>query len=62
MKRYMVFAFNHYYPCGGMSDFIESYDTWKNAKDSIRRLKEAKIKKDVYEIYDTKHGNLVEIK
>lgn len=27
MKRYLVFAFDHYYPCGGWNDFVESFDT-----------------------------------
>ena len=26
MKRYLVFAFDDYYPCGGWEDFIKDFD------------------------------------
>lgn len=26
-KRYLLFGFDCYYPCGGMDDFIDSFDT-----------------------------------
>lgn len=35
MKRFLAFYGNHYYPIGGMSDFIGSFDTVKEAVDNI---------------------------
>lgn len=31
MKRFLVFAFDHYYPKGGMNDFKGSFDTKEEA-------------------------------
>lgn len=35
MKRYLLFAFNQYYPQGGMNDFDSEYDTKKELKMGI---------------------------
>lgn len=35
MKRYTVFYFNLYYPKGGMNDLIGSFDSVKEATDSL---------------------------
>lgn len=32
MKKYIVFAYGYYYPCGGMSDVIGSFDTLAEAE------------------------------
>ena len=31
MKRYALFAYDCYYPCGGMNDFKASFDTLEKA-------------------------------
>ncbi len=31
MKKYILFAYDHYYPCGGMNDFAGSFDTIESA-------------------------------
>lgn len=31
MKRFLLFAFEHYYPSGGLLDVVESYDTVEEA-------------------------------
>lgn len=34
-KKYWVFCFSDYYPMGGMSDFVSSFDTENEAKNFI---------------------------
>lgn len=31
MKRYLLFTFSNYYPCGGFEDYIASFDTIDDA-------------------------------
>lgn len=33
MKRYMVFAYEHYDPHGGLEDVASSYDTLEEARE-----------------------------
>lgn len=33
MKRYMLLGYDQYYPCGGMNDFIASFDTYGEAEE-----------------------------
>lgn len=35
MKRFMMFAYNDYYPAGGMNDFVLDFDWPKDAYDFI---------------------------
>ena len=51
MDRYMLFSFDTYYPSGGMSDFIGSYDTIEAAMNAEFR--------DNYHIYDTVTNKIV---
>ena len=47
MKKYMLFCFATYYPGGGMSDYVGSWDTLPEA------ITEAQKRRDDYrEIYD----------
>ncbi len=32
-KRFLLFTFAHYYPCGGMDDFAGSFDTREEAEE-----------------------------
>lgn len=31
MKRYLLFTFSNYYPCGGFEDYIDSFNTIEDA-------------------------------
>ncbi len=42
MKNYLAFYGKTYYPCGGMDDFIGSYDNTKEAIEAIH------IQRDIY--------------
>jgi len=35
MKRYLLFAFDHYYPAGGWSDFRGSFSSLRYAKATV---------------------------
>ena len=35
MKRYLAFMGEHYYPAGGMEDFVASFDSQDEAVDYI---------------------------
>ena len=49
MKRYMVFGYDNYYPCGGMDDFILDYDSIHDAvNNAFIYLKT----RDIVDIYD----------
>jgi hypothetical protein len=49
MKRYMVFGYDTYYPCGGMNDFILDYDSIHDAvNNAFDYLKD----RDTVNIYD----------
>ncbi len=36
MKRFLLFGYVAYYPCGGSGDVIDSFDTIEEAKDAIK--------------------------
>lgn len=48
MKRYAVFAWNQYYPSGGMGNFKESFDDQHDAYVYAKQLEES----DNYFCYD----------
>jgi hypothetical protein len=50
MKQYILFAFHHFYPQGGMEDMIDSFDTLQEAED---RIKELRDHYEEYQIFDT---------
>jgi hypothetical protein len=40
MKRYLVFAGDDYYPCGGWDDFVGSWETIEEVREAMNgRLK-----------------------
>ncbi len=56
MKRYLVFAFDFYYPIGGWDDFKKDFDTTTEALDYISaNLKEY----DDQQIVDTKTKEII---
>lgn len=36
MKRFMLFTYSNYYPCGGMSDFHNSFNTLEEIPDHVK--------------------------
>jgi len=48
MEKYLVFSFEHYYPTGGMNDFVESFDTLEAAEIYISERKEKYPNEDEY--------------
>lgn len=48
MKRYLLFAGDNYYPSGGWSDFIGSFDTVEQAL-----ARQCDIRRDWYHVVDT---------
>ena len=51
IKRFMVFAYDQYYPSGGWSDFRESFETLAEAKAFS-----AELRYDFTEIIDLDTG------
>ncbi len=39
MKRYLLFAGDMYYPCGGWEDFKDDFDTVEEAREGVRSLR-----------------------
>lgn len=40
MKRYLAFFGRDYYPCGGMDDFVNDFDTIEEGIDAIEKIVE----------------------
>jgi hypothetical protein len=55
MKRFLLFAFNQYYPAGGWSDFEGDFDSAEEADTAGRKLRY-----DEYEIIDTQTREAVD--
>ena len=53
MKRYLVFAFNTYYPLGGVEDFAGDTDTFDEALWLA-----AEQRRDEWNILDTETGKV----
>jgi hypothetical protein len=58
MKRFLVFAYDHYYPSGGWKDFQDSFDDEKEAIGKATSLKETKTF-DHAHVIDSKTGEAV---
>lgn len=35
MPKYLLFCFDYYYPCGGLSDYVGEFDSIESAKKEI---------------------------
>jgi len=63
-KRFLVFAYDTYYPHGGMFDLKDSFDTIEEAVERIkqgeqltdRNGKVVLYHRDYYEVYDRVNG------
>jgi hypothetical protein len=64
-KRYIVFAYNQYYPSGGWNDYQGSYETVDEAKAAAKNLREGNFALHGWEyeytqIVDLETGRTVE--
>ena len=53
-KRFLLFAFDTYYPCGGIFDMVDSFDTLEEARSASEKLR-----RDCSHIYDRVVGEEV---
>jgi hypothetical protein len=56
-KRYLLFAYDRYYPGGGLGDLVDSYNTIEEAVVAAKG-----DKSDYKEIYDRIEGVMIDIK
>jgi len=54
-KRFLVFGCDKYYPLGGISDLIGSFDTIEEAREAVKE-----DSSDFWDIYDRIEGEIVE--
>lgn len=54
MKQYLLFAFDDYYPGGGWTDFIGSYETLEEAMNAYKD-----VRRDYFQVVDLKSGIIV---
>ena len=54
-KRYIVFGYNQYYPMGGLTDMIATFDTESELKEFLLAVPEDKHSDD-YEVLDCLEG------
>jgi hypothetical protein len=54
MKRFLVFAYDGYYPTGGWGDFVKDFNTEEEALEEAK-----KTKNDIIEIVDTEIGKVI---
>jgi hypothetical protein len=52
VNRYLLFAGDNYYPCGGMDDFVGHYSTMAELVANIGQ-------EDWFNILDTKTGRII---
>jgi hypothetical protein len=57
MKRYLLFAYDIYYPSGGQDDVIGDYDSLDEAKEAIKKNSH----RDHYEILDLQDRRWISI-
>jgi len=55
MKQYLLFGFDQYYPRGGWSDLLGSFDTLEEAKGAVGK----QGRWDYYQIVDIQTGYVV---
>lgn len=46
MKRYLIFAMDHYYPEGGFNDFVISFDTLQECTQWVKECKKRAIEEE----------------
>lgn len=59
-KRFLLFGMASYYPCGGMDDLYDSYDTAAEAITAAH-LGIEKRQRDWFSIYDCEERKAIEI-
>ena len=56
MKRFILFGFDEYYPKGGMTDFVNSFDTFDDAFDFVKL---DLFLYDMFQIYDLEYEKIL---
>jgi hypothetical protein len=56
MKRYLLFCYEYYYPCGGMNDCVFTSDSIEECTNYLK-----KSKFSFYHVYDTLKGKYVNL-
>ena len=59
MKRYLLFGYDDYYPCGPEGDFIESFDTMTDCDEEVNN---SRNERDHYVVLDTSSGSWIKLK
>lgn len=57
-KRYLIFAFDEFYPAGGFNDKLDSFDNTDDAVDYAINSRECKSS-DIVHVYDRIVGEIV---
>lgn len=57
-KPFLAFAYDTYYPAGGIWDFVGSYNSYDEAMQDIRNQCEDRSLPDTIEIYENVNGIL----
>lgn len=55
MKRYLVFAYPDYYPCGGMGDFLQDFANKQDAINLAQAQEQEGLNAQVYDTVQKKH-------
>lgn len=53
MNKYLLFTYDKYYPCGGMDDFRNSYDTIEECIDNLDKDLYHIIERDTFKLVNT---------
>ena len=56
MKRYLLFTGNSYYPCGGVEDFVKSFESMEAITQHLEQLKSIYNTPDWCNALDTHTG------
>ena len=60
MRRYVAFAFDVYYPMGGWSDIVGTFDTIEEATEAIKSKLNCFDKQfDEFQVVDIQTGKIV---
>lgn len=63
LKRYALFGYDAYYPGGGWSDFIDSFDTFVSVKKARENGRDKyPYNRDYYELIDLYNGQEIDEK
>ncbi len=59
MKRYLLFCFDDFYPCGGWNDFREAFSTPQDAEAAATVKGARHSEYSGFQVVDSKTGEIV---